>query len=199
MEQLIFLIIITFILLLFYKRNLIIKKNDNLIKEKSQLDGETYKVLNKSDSMKTANILSKIKKNFTIIINELNTNIKKYPKKEYAIKNLVNRTKNLEITERPDDSDDYVTSYTLNKGELMVVCLRSKFLREIHDFNIIFYVCIHELAHIASNNIGHDEEFESNFKFLLKEAIRLNLYIPVDYRKTPVDYCGIKVDEYLLD
>ena len=81
----------------------------------------------------------------------------------------------------------------------MVVCLRSKFLRTVHDFNIIFYVCIHELAHIASNNIGHDEEFESNFKFLLKEAIRLNLYIPVDYRKTPVDYCGIKVDEYLLD
>ena len=49
MEQLIFIIIISFILLLFYKRNLIIKKNDNLIKEKSQLDGETYKVLNKSD------------------------------------------------------------------------------------------------------------------------------------------------------
>jgi len=199
MEQLIFIIIITFILLLFYKRNLIIKKNDNLIKEKSQLDGETYKVLNKSDSMKTANILSKIKKNFTIIVDDLNANIKKYPKKEYAIKNLVNRTKNLEITERPDDSDDYVTSYTLNKGELMVICLRAKFLRTVHDFNIIFYVCIHELAHIASNNIGHDEEFESNFKFLLKEAIRLNLYMSVDYRKTPADYCGIKVDEYLLD
>ena len=198
MKQLIFLIIITFILLLFYKRNLIIRKNDNLIKEKSQLDGETYKVLNKADSMKTANILSKIKNNFTIIVNDLNTNIKKYPKKEYAIKNLVNRTKNLEITERPDDSDDYITSYTLNKGELMVICLRAKFLRSVHDFNIIFYVCIHELAHIASNNIGHDEEFESNFKFLLKEAIRLNLYIPVDYRKTPADYCGIKVDEYLL-
>lgn len=199
MEQLIFIIIITFILLLFYKRNLIIKKNDNLIKEKSQLDGETYKVLNKTNSMKTANILSKIKKNFSIIVNYLNTNIKKYPKKEYIIKNLVNRTKNLEITERPDDSDEYVTSYTLNKGELMVICLRSKFLRTIHDFNIIFYVCIHELAHIASNNVGHDEEFKNNFKFLLKEAIKLNLYTPIDYRKTPVDYCGITVDEYLLD
>ena len=199
MEQLIFIIIITFIFLLFYKRNLIIKKNDNLIKVKSQLDGEIYKVLNKPDSMQTANILSKIKKNFNIIVNDLYININKYPKKKYAIKNLVNRTKNLEITERPDDSDDYVTSYTLNKGELMVICLRSTFLRTVHDFNIIFYVCIHELTHIASNNIGHEDEFESNFKFLLKAAIRLNLYIPIDYRKIPADYCDIIVDEYLLD
>lgn len=198
MEHIVFIFIIIVILILITKK-FSIQKKDNIIKEKSTLDGETYKVLNSPDSMKTANILAKIKKNIIIIVNDLKNNINNFPKKKYAIQNLINRTKQLEITERPDDSDDYITSYTLNKGELMVICLRSKFLKQIHDFNIIFYVCIHELAHIASNNIGHDEEFESNFKFLLKQAVKLNLYQPIDYRKTPANYCGMTVDEYLFD
>ena len=194
----IFFIIIIILILLYYTKNNLIYSNDNLILEKSTLDGEYYKVLDKSDSMTTSNVLARIKKNINTLVNYLYTNIEKYPAKNYAILNLHNRTKNLVIIERHDDSDDYVTSYTLNKGELMVICLRKKLLHEVHDFNIIFYVCIHELAHIASNNIGHEEEFVSNFKFLLKIAIEIKLYTFVDYEKYPINYCGVTVDENIL-
>ena len=192
-------IFLILILLQLFKKNNINKNNTEMINVKSVLDGEHYEVLNKKDSLKTAYLLSKIKKNFNELINYLNDNIDNYNSEKYAIINLKNRIKNLKMIERPDDSDEFITSYTLNKGELMVICLRTKFLETIHDFNIIFYVCIHELAHIASNTVGHNDEFKSNFKFLLKEAIKLKLYIPVDYRKNPINYCGMVVDEYILD
>jgi predicted metal-dependent hydrolase len=192
-------IIIIFLIILY-----IIKKkykfiNDNLVLEKATFDGKYYQVLEKNNSSITANIIAKIKYNMKTIIDYLKENIAKYPEKEYAINNLYNRTKNIDIIERPDDSDEYITSYTLNKGEQMVLCLRSKLLNEIHDFNIIFYVVLHEMAHIASNNIGHDEEFKSNFIFLLKIAIALKLYKEVNYEKYPVKYCGMEVSENLLD
>ena len=194
------LIIITIFLIILY----ILKKtnnfsNDNLILEKATFDGKYYQVLKKNNSSITANIIAKIKYNMYKIINYLKNNIIKYPTKEYAINNLYNRTKNIDIIERPDDCDDYITSYTLNKGEQMVLCLRSKLLSEIHDFNIIFYVVLHEMGHIASNNIGHDEEFKSNFIFLLQIAIKLNIYTKINYEKYPVKYCGMVVSENLLD
>lgn len=181
----------------------IIKKNfkfydDNLILEKATFDGQYYQVLKKDNSSITANIIAKIKNNINTIVNYLKNNKKEYPKEEYAIDNLVNRTKNLEIIERPDDSEEYITSYTINKGEQMVLCLRSKLLSKIHDMNIIMYVVIHEMAHIASNNVGHDDEFKRNFIFLLKIAIMLNIYKNVDYEKYPVNYCGMIVNENIL-
>jgi len=173
-------------------------KNDNLKPEKSTIDFETYQVLDRHDSLKSANMIAKIKMNIRKIVKYLNNNIDKYSEKEYAILNLKKRTKNLIIIERPDDSDEYITSYTLNKGEQMVLCLRTKLLQSLHDFNIIMYVVIHELAHIASNNIGHDEEFYSNFKFLLEISIKLKIYKDTDYRYNPVNYCGMVVNEYIL-
>jgi len=193
-------LIITLILITLY----VLKKkykfiDNNLILEKATFDGLYYQVLKKNNSSITANIIAKIKYNIKTIINYLKTNIKDYPEKEYAIDNLYNRTKNLDIIERPDDSDEYITSYTLNKGEQMVLCLRSKLLSDIHDMNIIMYVVIHELGHIASNNIGHDEEFKSNFIFLLKISIKLNIYKHVDYESFPITYCGMVVSENLLN
>ena len=192
-------IIIVFLIILYIFKKKNIFANDNLILEKATFDGQYYQVLKKNNSSITANIIAKIKYNITIITDFLKKNIEKYPKKEYAINNLYNRTKNIDIIERPDDSDEYITSYTLNKGEQMVICLRSKLLKDIHDFNIILYVVLHELAHIASNNIGHDEEFKSNFIFILKIAIELKLYKQVDYEKYPVKYCGMVVSENLLE
>jgi predicted metal-dependent hydrolase len=192
-------IIIVFLIILYIFKKKNIFANDNLILEKATFDGQYYQVLKKNNSSITANIIAKIKYNINTITEFLKNNIEKYPKKEYAIINLYNRTKNIDIIERPDDSDEYITSYTLNKGEQMVLCLRSKLLKDIHDFNIILYVVLHELAHIASNNIGHDDEFKSNFIFILKIAIELKLYKQVDYEKYPVKYCGMVVSENLLE
>ena len=45
------------------------------------------------------------------------------------------------------------------------------------------FVAIHEIAHIMTLSVGHTEEFWNNFKFLLENAVELNIYTPVDYKK----------------
>ena len=86
------------------------------------------------------------------------------------------------------------TSYTINKGEMMHLCLRHKNNEKtLHDENLLMFVIIHELAHIMSKTIGHNNEFYDNFKFLLKEASLSNIYIPVNFEQNPAKYCGIDV------
>ena len=41
---------------------------------------------------------------------------------------------------------------------------------QLIDENTLTFVAIHELAHIATKSIGHNDEFWNNFKFLLEEA-----------------------------
>jgi len=42
---------------------------------------------------------------------------------------------------------------------------------------------------------GHKQIFWQNFKFLLQEAVELNLYAPVDYKKNPQPYCGMDISD----
>ena len=57
------------------------------------------------------------------------------------------------------------------------------------------FVALHELAHIMTKSIGHTEEFWENFKFLLKESIKMNLYKKIDFQKNPHKYCGIEIKD----
>ena len=56
-------------------------------------------------------------------------------------------------------------------------------------------MALHELAHIMTLSIGHTEEFWTNFKFLIKEADIINIYKPIDYKETPVTYCGMDITD----
>ena len=76
------------------------------------------------------------------------------------------------IESEPDPTNDF-TSYSLNKGEKIVFCLRSEETKQLHDINIIMFVAIHELAHVMSVTIGHNEEFYTNFRFLLQELFMI--------------------------
>ena len=60
--------------------------------------------------------------------------------------------------------------------------------------NIIIFVAIHELAHIMTDEIGHTKKFWDNMKFLLEKGIILNMYIPVNYKGNPEDYCGLVIN-----
>jgi len=53
---------------------------------------------------------------------------------------------------------------------------------------------MHELGHVMSKSVGHNEEFWSNFKFILQEAKNANMYQPVDYSKEPESYCGMEIN-----
>jgi len=63
------------------------------------------------------------------------------------------------------------------------------------DSNTLMFVAIHELSHIATQSIGHTKEFWENFKFLLKESEKINIYNPIDYKKKPEEYCGISIKD----
>jgi hypothetical protein len=92
------------------------------------------------------------------------------------------------------------TSYTIDKGQKMFVCLRDKKNPDkIIDENIIIFVLLHEMAHIANyDDWGHGPEYWSTFKFILEEAVEAGIYQPVNYKIHPVDYCGLWVDYNVL-
>ena len=54
---------------------------------------------------------------------------------------------------------------------------------------------MHELSHIMTKSIGHTDEFWNNFKFVLECAKKSGLYNPVDYKKNPQTYCGMKITD----
>jgi hypothetical protein len=90
------------------------------------------------------------------------------------------------------------TSYTENKGEKLVLCLRKKEANgenkhELHDVNTIMFVVLHELTHIMNDQWGHKEQYWRMFKFIILNAMEAGVYKPVDYAKNPVVYCGMKI------
>lgn len=88
------------------------------------------------------------------------------------------------------------TAYSENKGEKLAFCLDTeKQNGQLIDLNTLTFVAIHELAHIATESVGHTPEFWDNFKFLLQEANEINIYEPVDYSKTPQRYCGMDIND----
>ena len=96
------------------------------------------------------------------LIDYLQKNIDQFPENASSIKDLVRRTRKIYIMETP--KDEKFTSYTINKGEKIVFCLRSKVLHNIHDINTISYVCIHELSHVMCSEYGHTPLFKEIFK-----------------------------------
>ena len=57
------------------------------------------------------------------------------------------------------------------------------------------YVALHEVSHISTKSIGHNDEFWQNFKFMITEAKAINVYNPIDYKKEQVRYCGMNISD----
>ena len=195
MKEIILTLILIFLILYFVYINLY--TDDNLIYEKATFDNDYYWVRNMSDKSQAANTLAVIKSNMNKLINYLQNNINQFPENMSYIKDLVKRTRKIYIMETP--KDEKFTSYTINKGEKIVFCLRSKVLHNIHDINTIMYVVIHELSHVACPEYGHTKLFKEIFKFLLVQANKIGIYKITNYRISPQDYCGMTINEYLLD
>ena len=114
-----------------------------------------------------------------------------YPDDERVIK-VMKRFPNTIICE----SDGYgnQTSYSINKGEKIVLCMRMKDgTNSLVDSNLLLFVALHELSHIMTKSVGHKDEFWDNFKFVLKEAQDNGYYKCIDFTINPQKYCGIEV------
>lgn len=109
--------------------------------------------------------------------------------------------KRLKENFRPDKFQETLptstlTAYSENKGEKIAFCLNtSKEGNKLIDINTLTFVSIHELSHLMTKSIGHKPEFWANFKFLLINAKKINIYQPIDYKKEPKQYCGMKISD----
>lgn len=166
-------------------------KSSDLVYVTSKVDGQQCLVRNLPDKQKACDMLGKIRQNMMVLTNHM---FKKYPDKE-SVKRLKRRYDPSKITETIQGSKH--TSYTVNKGEKMVLCLRARDSHEkLENENTMMFVSLHELAHIMSKSIGHeDDEFWKNFKFILKNAEDLGMYDNIDYRQQPEEYCGMMITD----
>jgi hypothetical protein len=90
------------------------------------------------------------------------------------------------------------TSYSENKGQKIVVCLRDKKKPPKYPLiekNTIMFVMLHEMAHLMTETIGHTQEFWSNFKRILGDAVQIGIYQPVNYAHQPTPYCGMMITD----
>lgn len=89
-----------------------------------------------------------------------------------------------------------LTAYSENKGEKIAFCLNtSKNGSKLIDINTLTFVALHELSHIATESIGHKQDFWQNFKWILQNAKEAGIYSPVDYKKYPEQYCGMDIND----
>ena len=132
-----------------------------------------------------------LESNFSKVYKFINDLDNKYPDDE-DVQRLVRRMDNVKIEE--SKNEEGTSSYTVNKGELMSICVRYKpDSSKFHDNNTLWFVLMHEIAHVMSVTEGHGEEFMRNFKFLLVESEKLNYYTPINYSNNNITYCGVKV------
>ena len=164
----------------------------------SPLDNQYYLVRDLSDKTTAVIMLSTIRLNI-IKLNDYLVKNKNGKYKEYQkyIEQLDERIKSVTIAESRESSSS--TSYSVNKGEELVFCLRSKKeWNKFHNFNTIMYVALHEISHIACPEYGHGALFKKIFAFITEVSIELNIYTHTDFNKSPEEYCGIYITESII-
>jgi hypothetical protein len=175
---------IVFILMIWY-----FKFSDTTLSYVKGFDEDFHLVRDLEDKDMAADIMSEIKMRNEKLIKYL---IDTYPMQENVMR-LKNRYNEDNIKET--DLNDSGTSYSVDKGKEISLCLRDKQTEELHKINLLMFVTLHELAHIMSKTYGHNQEFTDNFIFLLKEADKIGIYNPIDYSRNEEGYCGITVDD----
>ena len=174
----------------------------DVIYVKSDLVGkEPFNVLvrNLDDKQEAANLLAKIRENLVKLVdytsNEKNFKDNKEEYNEYksALQRMKNNFREDNISESSPNNN--YTSYSINKGEKIVFCIRSKKTGELVDLNTMMFVAIHEMGHLMSESVGHTQEFWKNMKYLLHRGEEINMYKHIDYSEDSVEYCGTMITD----
>jgi hypothetical protein len=185
-----FIIILVTIIGIYYIYNYY--TNIGLIKVRSKIDEKEYTVQVKEDSLDAANLIAKIREKLVILMEHL--------EKSFSLND--ERVRLLKKNFRPDrlkegvDTPGY-TSYSINKGEQIVLCLRSN--DKLVDLNTMLFVVLHEFAHLSTESIGHTEEFWDNFKWILEESINIGIYTKQEFKVKNVEYCGMTITSSPLE
>lgn len=173
------------------------------------LNNIEFLVRNLPDKEEAALLLSKIRERLSKIVEHCSEEIienKEEEKKLDETKKIRNDSlKRLKRNFKPNNITESspgnkYTSYSINKGDKIVFCLRSKDgSNKLVDINTMMFVAIHELAHLMTKSIGHTTEFWDNMRFLLKKGITIGVYVKQNFNNNPVDYCGTKITDTPLN
>ena len=137
-----------------------------LIWSRSSLNNRWYKVLPGDDQLLKANLLAKV---------------------EEKLRTLVRKERlNCDFT-LAENTDRSHTAYTQNKYDIRL-CLENP------DENTLFYVALHELAHVCHPELGHGEDFWKLFTTLIQASIKHGLYVYQDFQRNPEAYCGTRIE-----
>ena len=141
----------------------------------SDVNGKKYCVRERNNLKEASNLLASITMKMEKLVHYLG---EKYPNKE-NVKRLVKNFNPQKIKETLPTSE--YTAYSENKGEKIAFCLSSKSktdTKNMIDENTLTFVALHELSHLATKSIGHNDEFWNNFKFLITQASIIQIYTP---------------------
>lgn len=199
MEKIIIqIILVLFLVILLLVTLYCMKKTyrSNGIYVKSNLDGKEYFVQDMDEKEDAANMLSVVYNRIFLLREYLLKNINKYPEYKKYNTQFCNRISKLVLTE--NNPKGKYTSYTVNKGDEIALCLRSKRTGKLHNINLIMYVVLHELSHVACPEIDHTDLFKKIFIFYLQIASKLGIYENINYKLNPSEYCGLTINENLL-
>ena len=156
----------------------------------SDVDGESYCVRETAKLTLVADLLAKTTQNMKKLVKYLG---EKYPERE-NIKRLVKNFNPKKVQETLPTSK--YTAYSENKGEKIAFCTTTtKKGNKLIDENTLMFVALHEMSHVATKSIGHTTEFWQNFKFLLENAEKINIYKPENYKENPKNYCGMQITD----
>ena len=187
-DLLLFIVIISvFFLIMFMINNKMLDKE--VIKVKSTVDDHVYIVRDLPNSQEAANKLALLKKDILKFVDHM----KKTHNDDAGVKRMLNNLRLNSLIEC--DPHHKYKSYSVNKGEEVAICLRhAQEGYPFNDNNSIMFTAGHELAHVMNKTVGHDGTFWDYMKLNLEEMEKIGLYQPIDYAKSPVQYCGMSIN-----
>lgn len=210
----IFIVVVLAVIIYKYMKN----ESYDIVFVKSNTSGKEYLVRNLPDKQAAADLLGNMNLRFDKIIAYIKRQdvfklFSKFVKKdeslneaklddtlktefkafESRIASLLKNYNSDALSENTPDSA--YTSYSENKGQKIVFCMRSKPGDVLMDLNTMMFVGIHELAHLMSKSIGHNQEFWDNFRILLRISINIEQYKCQNFDVENKDYCGTKITD----
>lgn len=188
-------------------------KERGMVYCKSVVDDAYYLVRDRLDKNRAANLLATIKKNIFDITEYMYRRLlaidrlteidrERYHSNKQYIEQLKTNISNVVIMES-NESSRY-TSYSVNKGEEIVFCIRSKTLsklmdgNDMHDTNLIMYVALHEISHVACPEKDHTPLFLKIFNFICNEAVTMGIYKKIDFNNKSEEYCGMMITDSII-
>jgi hypothetical protein len=167
----------------------------------SDVDGYAYKVHPAHGGYEAADALAQINARVVELLRSLRQRYirdprgKAYPQRVAATQRLLGLYNPDNLAENSPQDPTGDTSYTIDKGAIVALCLRTKDGKStLHEMNTLMFVALHELTHVAVEVYDHPTEFWQAFRWIIAEAELAGIYEVQDFGKHNVIFCGTNID-----